>query len=296
MKQSIIIFMNITLLSAILCSCGKNDFSVSEEYLYNLTTFTNAIEVSTSTCKNECSMVERVWFDSIFSEANTDTIQYTYDSEKKETRDFDDAIALYKKSDGSKDAISSIDYDSKLLSELYGILQNPSDKYSSQFDDAKELYETYLKLYSLSCKPTGTYTDYYESINELTSSLEAKNVKLLDSLPSFDTSSYDVKDKEMYICFSYGLRKGVYSGNIESGVQNGNATFTSESSDNTEWTYTGNFSSGHFDGKGTSSFSTGSSYSGEYSNDLENGKGTYIDSNGKKITGTFKDGSVISED
>lgn len=128
--------------------------------------------------------------------------------------------------------------------------------------------------------------------------------------------------REDFGCISGDCQKGlgaysdeigaVYYGDFKNGFLNGNGSICSV---NRDTLYSGNFSHGMFDGKGTSygqyekyssqfnldlhnsfgeiEYSDGSKYIGQFVNDLFNGKGTYIDLDGTKYTGIWKDGEFV---
>lgn len=96
-------------------------------------------------------------------------------------------------------------------------------------------------------------------------------------------------DGELTIEFYYGVRTGIYSGEVNgNGVPDGYGEFTSASSSGIVWTYEGEWTDGHWEGSGTTTWETGQSYVGEYSHDSETGKGVFTLETGEKYEGTFK--------
>lgn len=97
-------------------------------------------------------------------------------------------------------------------------------------------------------------------------------------------------DGEMTINFSFGTRTGVYSGEVnDQGLPHGRGTFSAQNTTGEEWTYEGDWVDGHWEGRGTSTWSSGQVYSGEYLNDAAQGEGTFYFTDGTYFEGTFED-------
>ena len=95
-------------------------------------------------------------------------------------------------------------------------------------------------------------------------------------------------DSIITISFEFGERTGPYYGDTdEIGMPHGHGAFISEKPDGTGWTYTGEWDHGHWDGQGTTVWTTGESYSGYYANDEINGYGVYTTSDDIVISGNF---------
>ncbi len=100
-------------------------------------------------------------------------------------------------------------------------------------------------------------------------------------------SDSETFEGEISLDFSYGTRKGKYSGEVNSdGVPNGFGTFSTKNNDGEAWTCEGEWENGHMI-QGSTTWESGLSYTGEYTNDLENGHGVLIYGNGEKYEGEF---------
>jgi len=82
-----------------------------------------------------------------------------------------------------------------------------------------------------------------------------------------------VTDVEMTLDFNFGARIGRYTGEVSDGLPNGSGTFASINDEEVEWTYTGEWSNGHFEGYGETLWADGWREEGFYSNDYLNGEG-----------------------
>ena len=121
------------------------------------------------------------------------------------------------------------------------------------------------------------------------------------------------KDNTKTISFAYGDRTGPYIGYTDkNGLPHGYGVFSSKKSDGTNWTYSGQWDHGHWNGLGQTVWDNGESHSGFYTNDEIgglgiytaptgeisignidgnlNGQGIHIASDGVSIMGNFVDG------
>ena len=94
----------------------------------------------------------------------------------------------------------------------------------------------------------------------------------------------NVENEELTISFIFGDRTGIFTGTLLNGEPSGYGTFTSKTSDEVEWCYTGFFEDAQFNGSGETSWETG-----------ERREGTY--KNGSLINGRFyaADGKLLYE-
>lgn len=114
-------------------------------------------------------------------------------------------------------------------------------------------------------------------------------------LPVETSNTPGVYDGEITLDFSFGTRTGNYSGEIDgNGLPSGQGKFTSKNSDGETWTYEGEWTAGHWEGTGTSTWASGQVYTGEFSNDIESGKGRLDFPDGTYFDGIFTDGSNAS--
>lgn len=98
-------------------------------------------------------------------------------------------------------------------------------------------------------------------------------------------------DGELTLNFSFGTRTGIYSGAVNSdGLPSGFGSFECQSSG---WSFSGEWESGHWNGKGLTQWDDGTTYDGEYRNDIISGEGIYTFSDGTVISGEFADGTPL---
>ncbi len=292
-KTSIISFVLLIILTISGCENSKS-FKTNDKYIYNMHTFSNAIQISYNECHELGLRIADIWHDAIMKEIDTNTIQYTFDTENEEYRNFNDALSYYMQSDEYKQYKNSITETKNNLLNLYTQLNDLPDNFSDKSEYIKEIYDAYISYENSILTPNGTYDIFVESVNRNTNII-ALCETLNALIPKYDNKNYSFEEEDLYISFYYGLRYGKFTGSFSDGNINGNGTFSSTNTDNTTWTYTGNFKDGHFSGKGKSEWSDGSSYEGEYKNDRSNGQGTYITSDGNIYKGTFKDDNFVSQ-
>lgn len=266
-------------------------FKSNDKHIYNMHTFSDAIQISYNECHELGLRIADIWHDAIMKESDTNTIEYTYDTENKKYRDYNSALSCYMQSDEYKKYKDNITTTKNNLLNLYTQLNDLPVEFSNIKKYIKEIYDTYAAYQSSLLTPNGTYDKFVESVNGST------NITVLcDTLnaliPEYEKKNYSFKDEDLYVSFYYGLRYGKFTGSFSNGNINGNGTFISTNTDDTTWTYTGNFKDGHFSGKGKSQWSNSSSYEGEYKNDRMNGQGTYIWSDGSSYKGEYKNGCM----
>jgi len=111
-----------------------------------------------------------------------------------------------------------------------------------------------------------------------------------NKLSSSNTTNFKnnwVKNKEITI---WGF-DGLYTGETENEVPNGQGTFIFRDSINSvDGVLKGNFRDGKLNGYGTLTYSDGENYKGGYKDGEFNGQGTYTYANGGKYVGEYKDG------
>ncbi len=99
-----------------------------------------------------------------------------------------------------------------------------------------------------------------------------------------------VRDLEMELDFSFGTRTGIYTGQVnDDRLPDGKGVFTSSNADAKSWTYEGEWVNGHFDGYGTTVWSSGITFSGYFSNDVYHGEGVEAYPDGSRYDGMFWD-------
>lgn len=109
------------------------------------------------------------------------------------------------------------------------------------------------------------------------------------SVPALAATS--VSEKDIMLELSYGTRSGKYTGDVnDAGLPDGSGSFSSYNSAGEPWTYEGEWTNGHMDGTGVTTWSE-MAYSGTYVNDIEHGEGTETFSDGSSFEGLFWDDS-----
>lgn len=93
------------------------------------------------------------------------------------------------------------------------------------------------------------------------------------------------------IPFEFGDRKGPYIGETDKdGIPHGYGIFSSEKSNGTKWTYSGQWDHGHWNGHGQTIWEDGESYSGMYAGDEIKGLGIHTHSSGEISIGNIDNG------
>lgn len=99
--------------------------------------------------------------------------------------------------------------------------------------------------------------------------------------------------QEITISFEFGDRTGLYIGEYDGNDRpHGYGVFSSERTDGTKWTYSGQWEHGHWNGYGSTVWEDGQIYAGEYSNDYVSGYGTYNLSGGEYAIGECDDSGL----
>lgn len=109
-----------------------------------------------------------------------------------------------------------------------------------------------------------------------------------------ETTDYSSQTgKEITVSFDFGDRAGIYIGEYdENGFPHGYGVLTSERTDGTKWTYSGQWEHGHWNGYGSTVWEDGQIYAGEYSNDYVSGSGMYNLSGGEYAIGECDDSGL----
>lgn len=110
------------------------------------------------------------------------------------------------------------------------------------------------------------------------------------------TSATYVENKEMTLNFSYGDRTGIYTGNVEEGIPQGEGTFESVNDSNEKWTYTGDWKDGVMDGYGVCEWQNGGKYEGQYKAGYMDGNGSWYQDGELIYSGIFEEGRIVALD
>ncbi len=128
-----------------------------------------------------------------------------------------------------------------------------------------------------------------------------------------------VQDEAMTLYLAFGERDGVYTGELQNGLPDGEGSFVTANSDGVSWTYQGEWINGHMNGSGQTLWEDGWSvqgtyvddcitkgatyhdgvlrYSGEYACDIYNGDGATYDAAGDVIfDGEFHNGYLMESE
>lgn len=99
--------------------------------------------------------------------------------------------------------------------------------------------------------------------------------------------------QEITVTFDFGDRTGIYIGEYDGNDRpHGYGVFTSERTDGTKWTYSGQWEHGHWNGYGSTVWENGQMYAGEYSNDYVFGYGMYNLAGGEYAIGECNDSGL----
>lgn len=112
-----------------------------------------------------------------------------------------------------------------------------------------------------------------------------------DANKNITTDTY-VENMSLTLNFEFGERTGTYTGHLVDGLPDGVGEFASTNDNGLDWTYIGNWKSGHFDGQGTSFFSDDRINVSTYKNDYANGTGVALYSDGSVYHGEITNGQL----
>lgn len=107
--------------------------------------------------------------------------------------------------------------------------------------------------------------------------------------------TYSVEDKPVTLDLNnMGTCEGVYTGEMDDELPEGEGTFICTSDNGGEWSYSGTWKNGQMTGYGTYAYSDGHSvYEGEIQDGLKHGKGTILYDDTKWIEGTFQEDVLV---
>lgn len=114
------------------------------------------------------------------------------------------------------------------------------------------------------------------------------------SSPIVEAKSLEVsRGNEITVSFEYGNRTGLYIGEYDgNGLPHGFGTFSSQKTDGTTWTYSGEWEHGHWNGTGSTVWGDGQTYSGQYQGDFVSGYGMYSLLGGDYLIGECNDSGL----
>ena len=113
-------------------------------------------------------LYRKVWYNTIFEEDDTETNEYTKDSNGKFNDDFNDSLSQLWVDKDYYSRINEIKEDSYVtIPELFKKLKNPPKEMKDAFEDLEELYDAYLSFTGMAINPSGSLTSFTEKYNEL---------------------------------------------------------------------------------------------------------------------------------
>lgn len=104
-----------------------------------------------------------------------------------------------------------------------------------------------------------------------------------------------VTDAELTLNFNFGKRTGRYTGTLKDGLPDGEGTFVSFNDEQEEWTYTGAWSGGHFEGQGVTVWNDDIAWreEGNYSGDYLNGECAKYRGDVLAFRGTYENDELV---
>lgn len=146
--------------------CGNAE----KEYTEKLNQFNNTILLSAAECEALGNLTKKVWYNSIYEKADSETDKYTQNPNKPyehrgETRyrfygDFNQALSSLFSDPTTIETKESIQNSKKSIDEMYLELQNPPKGMEKQHEIAEILYDSYYALSSLVISPSGSLQDF----------------------------------------------------------------------------------------------------------------------------------------
>lgn len=164
----------ITIISLIILSiAGFVTFKIIEnnkinKYKENYEEILDKIISSTDKTEDCLILYRKVWYNTIFEEDDSETDQYTKDSNGKFYDDFNDSLfGLYISEDYTK-KINEIKNDSKItIPTLLKELENPPKDWEDAYNTLEDLVDAYLSFADMAIDPSGNLTSFTEKYNEL---------------------------------------------------------------------------------------------------------------------------------
>lgn len=123
-------------------------------------------------------LYRKVWYNTIFEKEDSETNEYTKDSNGRFNDDFNDSLLELWIDKEYSNEISIIKEESYItIPELFKKLKNPPKEMKDAFEDLEELYDTYLSFTEMAINPSGSLTSFTEKYNELDSELSKQYKK-----------------------------------------------------------------------------------------------------------------------
>ncbi len=117
--------------------------------------------------ENAATLIHSVWYNSVFQIDDTETNQYTRQSngEGPFYSDFNEALSLLFEDESFKADMASLSDSEIKVTQLMKELSNPPQKYTESFTALKDLYGAYMSLLSLALNPNGSLQTFTEDFN-----------------------------------------------------------------------------------------------------------------------------------
>lgn len=128
-----------------------------------------------------CNEICNVWHHSIWKVDDTETNQYTLDSNGYFYEDFNDALSSYSSSTRYKNHVTAIQNNYSKVTEIMNELRNskvPSE-YSRLYDDVEDLYDLYIKFCNIPLNMNGSYNTFSDDFKSTDNSFMDKYQKVI---------------------------------------------------------------------------------------------------------------------
>lgn len=106
-----------------------------------------------------------------------------------------------------------------------------------------------------------------------------------------------VENENITLNLAFGVKAGVYSGDLKNGLPDGHGSFTTRNKEGIEWTYVGEWKDGHMHGQGITTWENGQTGEGSHKNDYLEGAGRLVAESGEvKHEGEFTRGIPVGSE
>lgn len=173
MKKTKIVAIALGCMIFLLSGCNNAEKEKQErfeqEYGSNLNQVSTEMLIGTTYSETLCNKTSSVWYDAINKEINTETLKYTFDSEKKEFVDFSTAIQCLYADEATVATVDLLKENKQKVDDLMSELATPPEKYTVCYSTITDLYKTYSSFASIAISPSGSYKEYTEKVSKLDS-------------------------------------------------------------------------------------------------------------------------------
>lgn len=166
-KISLISFIAIAIISCLVVYGFYVKENEKNSYLKNAQYFYDALLSNASECEDMTNEVRTIWSNAIDSRYG----------------DFNTEINNYYGKSTTIDKIESLTAMDLIIDNYMKKLANPPQERIQLYDELKNAYETYKKLYSQATSPSGSLISYSQNVNSLISDLVSKLQTIKQILP-----------------------------------------------------------------------------------------------------------------